>query len=125
MNSAIKPLVASLWERFGRISCVIAVVLLSSYCTGPDSQTKNNDLNTDERYLVDAYVQVAEARDLHAISYLKSESLFTMLDSTIDTTRIANTIRTLNDTPDRWLAVFESIERDLGRSQSRGSENGR
>ena len=125
MNSAIKPLVASWWERLGRISCVIAVVLLSSYCTAPDNQTKVSDLSPEERYLVDAYVRVAQARDLHAVSYLKSESLFTMLDSTIDTTSIANTIWTLNGTPDRWLAVFESIERDLNRPQSRGSENGR
>jgi hypothetical protein len=87
--------------------------LLSSYCTGPDSQTKIAELTEEESYLVDAYLAVAEARDLHGVSYLKSESLFTVLDSTIDTTRIANTIRELNRAPDRWIAVFENIEREF------------
>jgi hypothetical protein len=97
--------------------------LLSSYCTGPDSQTKIAELTEEEGYLVDAYLSVVEARDLHAVNYLKSESLFTMLDSTIDTTRVANTIRELNKEPDRWLAVFKSIERELGASQGRESED--
>ena len=104
---------------------MIAVVLLSSYCTGPDNQTKITGLTEDEVYLIDAYVDVARARDRHAVSYLESESLFTRLDSTIDTTRIANTIRILNRDPDRWLLVFESIERDLKSSQGRESEETR
>ena len=125
MKSHIDPIVRFDWTRIGRVSCVIALVLLSCYCTGPDNQTKITGLTEDESYLVDAYVSVAQARDLHAVSYLKSESLFTMLDSTIDTTRIANTIRGLNEDPDRWLLVFESIERDLTASQGDKSEDTR
>jgi len=98
---------------------VIAVVLLSSYCTGPDNQPKTPELSEEEIYLADAYLTVADARDLYAVNYLKSESLFTVLDSTIDTTRIANTIRELNRDPDRWLAVFERIQRELDASQGR------
>jgi hypothetical protein len=71
------------------------------------------ELTEEETYLVDTYLGLAEARDRYTVNYLESESLFTMLDSTIDTTRIANTIRELNEDPDRWLAVFETIERRL------------
>jgi hypothetical protein len=117
MRADIKPRVRLIYARFVRVSCVIALVLLSSYCTGPDNQQKIPGLSEEERYLVDAYLKVVEARDLYAVSYLKSDSLFTMLDSTIDTTRIANTIRKLNGEPDRWLAVFESIEKQLGYKQ--------
>jgi len=99
--------------------------LLSSYCTGPDSQTKIEGLTEEETYLADAYVRVAQARDLYAVNSLKSESLFTMLDSTIDTTRIANAIRELNKDPDRWLLVFETIERDLNAPQGIESEDSR
>ena len=82
-------------------------------------------LTAEEAYLADAYVSVAQARDLYAVNYLESESLFTMLDSTIDTTRIANTIRELNKDPDRWLLVFESIQRDLTAPQGNELENSR
>jgi hypothetical protein len=125
MKADIKPRVRLIWTRLGRVSCVVAVVLLSSYCTGPDSQTKIAELTEEENYLVDAYLNVAEARDLYGVNYLKSESLFTVLDSTIDTTRIANTIRELNRAPDRWLAVFENIERELRGPQGPESEDAR
>ncbi len=125
MKSAIKSSVGPRWTRLGRVSCVVAAVLLSSYCTGPDSQTKIEGLTAEEAYLADAYVSVAQARDLYAVNYLESESLFTMLDSTIDTTRIANTIRELNKDPDRWLLVFESIQRDLTTPQGNELENSR
>jgi hypothetical protein len=117
MKPDIKPRARLIYARAVRVSCVIALVLLSSYCTGPDKQQEIPSLNAEERYLVDAYLKVVEARDLHAVSYLKSDSLFTVLDSTIDTTRIANTIRKLNGEPDRWLVVFESIEKQLGYRQ--------
>jgi hypothetical protein len=104
---------------------VIAAVLLSSYCTGPDNQPKIPELSEEEVYLADAYLRVADARDLYAVNYLKSESLFTVLDSTIDTTRIANTIRELNRDPDRWLVVFERIQRELDSSQERESKDTR
>ena len=125
MKSNIDPRTRLIWTRFCRVSCVIAVVLLSSYCTGADNQPKIPELSEEEIYLADAYLMVADARDLHAVNYLKSESLFTVLDSTIDTTRIANTIRDLNEDPDRWLAVFERIQRELDSSQGRELEDPR
>jgi len=97
----------------GRYLCVLALVFVSSYCTPPEQQTKISDLTADELYLVGAYVQVVQAHELHSISYLESESLFAAVDSTIDRTRIANTIQQLEETPDRWLLVFKKIEQDL------------
>lgn len=115
------------WSRTSRIICVLALVVASSYCTNEKDRTKVTQLSEDEAYLVDAYVQVAAARDLYSVNYLKSESLFTLLDSTIDTLRIANTIRELDRDPDRWLLVFTSIEkkRKNSFSQGRGSEQTR
>lgn len=110
---------------FGRLLGVIVLILVSSYCTGPENQTKIEELSEDEAYLVQAYVQVAKARDLRTVSYSKSDSLFAVLDSTIDTTRIANTIAGLNEDPDRWYIIFSSIERDLNPSQGSESEEPR
>lgn len=99
--------------RIGQLAVVILVTCLSSYCTNPDKQTKITVLSPDELYLVDSYVRVAAVRDMVTATPLKSESLFTALDSTIDTTRIANTIKTLNSNPDRWIPVYDAIERAL------------
>lgn len=109
------------WRRPGLPFAIGLVVLCSSYCTTPDTQTTIAQLSADEAYLVDTYVHVAEARDAHFISPLKSDSLFAALDSTIDTLRIANTIRGLNQDPDRWVLVFRSIESRL-KTPSQGAD---
>ena len=111
--------------NFARVLGVIVLVLMSSYCTRPENQTKIAELTADEAYLIHAYVEVAKARDLRSVSYFRAESLFTFLDSTIDTTRIANTIAELNRDPDRWLLIFSSIERDLKSSQGQELEETR
>lgn len=113
------------WSRIGRVAFVIALASVSCYCTGPDSYTTNPTLTSDESYLVDAYVRVARARTLGDVNRLKSDSLFAALDSTLDSARIANTIRDLNGDPDRWLVVFEKIERRLGSLDMEGSKNTR
>ncbi len=109
------------WRRLCLIVSLGVVVVCSSYCTTPDSETSIAELSPDETYLVDAYVRVAMARDLYSISPLKSDSLFVALDSTIDTLRIANTIRDLNRDPDRWLLVYQDIERRL-KTSSQGQD---
>ncbi len=69
--------------------------------------------------------------ELHARSYypLKpaiAESLFVVLDSTIDSVRIANTIRAINREPERWGDIFEQLERTMRESASKvGSEGNR
>ena len=113
--------------RIGQLAVVILVTCLSSYCTSPDKHTKITVLSPDERYLVDSYVRIATARNLADATPLKSESLFTALDSTIDSTRIANTIKGLNGDPDRWIPVYDAIEhamRDGGVPQSPGKVPG-
>lgn len=119
-------------RRFGVLVCrillVAAPVFVSSYCTHPDRQKTNATLTADESYLVDAYARIARARDIRSVTYAKSESLFTLLDSTLDSTRIAMTIDHLNRDPDRWLLVFRSIERELvappqGGNQKRPGED--
>ena len=101
------------WRRLRLVAGVSLAVTCSSYCTTPGGQTTNADLSPDEAYLVEAYVKVTEARDSHPLSPLESDSLFAAFDTTIDTLRIANTIRELNRRPDRWIFVFQNIERRL------------
>ena len=116
-KNAMKLLQHATIRRFpgslGRTLCVLALVFVSSYCTEPEQQTKISDLTSDELYLVGTYVQVVQAHELHSVSYLESESLFAAVDSTIDSTRIANTIQQLDETPDRWLLIFRKVEQDL------------
>lgn len=100
-------------RRLSRIFLVAALVFVSSYCTNGESQTEIAPLSEDEAYLVDTYVRLAEARDLHSVTYFKSESLFAAIDSTMDSLRIANTIRDLSLDPERWLLVFRSIEQTM------------
>jgi hypothetical protein len=64
-------------------------------------------------YLIDAYVEVKRARSHYPNEPAVAESLFTVLDSTIDSLRIANTIRKVNEDPERWVLVFEEIEKIL------------
>jgi hypothetical protein len=108
-----------------KIGVVAALVFVSSYCTTRGNHTENVQLTNDEIYLVESYVGIAEARDLRPASRAKSESLFVALDSTIDTTRISNTIRELNADPDRWLAVYRAIDKAMtaGIGESPSKEN--
>jgi hypothetical protein len=81
------------------------------------------ELSENENYLVESLVKVREARDEYSVNALISDSLFTFLDSTIDTLRIANTIRELNLDPDRWVLIFRKIEEKTDhRSRDRASD---
>jgi hypothetical protein len=116
----------SLIRRSSRLLLVIATITVSSYCSGPDNQINNTELSADEAYLATTYARIVEAREEYSVNDFKSESLFTFLDTTVDTTRIADTIRALNKDPDRWLLVFQRIEENLKDSSERqGSEETR
>jgi len=55
----------------------------------------------------------------------KSDSLFAVLDSTVDTLRIARTMRHLEADPDRWALVFQSItNKTAGTSPGQGEGQG-
>jgi hypothetical protein len=102
-------------RRF-RFFFVLLLIALLSHCSEEGKQPKMTPLSQDEEYLVHAYTRVLEARSLASINALRAESLFARLDSTIDTLRIANTIRELDRDPDRWIIVFENIETILKQS---------
>jgi hypothetical protein len=70
-------------------------------------------LSEDEIYLVDAYVDIKRARSNYPHYPVVAESLFTVLDSTLDSDRIAKAIQDLNLTPDRWVVIFDNIEQKL------------
>lgn len=109
--------------RTGPVALVVVLTILSSYCTNPESQTPNDDLSADEAYLVETYALIDRARDARSVNDLKSDSLFAVLDSTIDTLRIANTIRSLDEDPDRWILIFRAIEQKLSEMSQQGQES--
>ncbi|UCH82898.1 MAG: hypothetical protein JSW50_10515 [Candidatus Latescibacterota bacterium] len=127
----MKPLIRRvLTHRLQQILGVLLLVIVTSYCTPSENQTEIMELSPDETYLVDSYLAVREASDLYSVNVLISDSSFAALDSTIDTLRIANTIRELNSDPDRWVLVFRSIEekrrsRKDADEESQGSEQRR
>jgi hypothetical protein len=96
------------------ICLAAALALATGACEGGDGDgTGPVALSEDEKYLIDAYVDVKSARSDYPHNPIEAESLFTVLDSTIDTVRIANTIRAVNTTPERWLLILEEIEKQL------------
>ena len=120
MNSNVSSTRAG-WGLLSRAATVILLVAISSYCSPTEESQTASVLTDDEAYFVTSYARVAEARDLYGVNPLKSESLFAAVDSTIDTLRIANTIRSLNRNPDRWLLVFQGIERTM-KTSSQGQD---
>lgn len=107
--------------RIVTAALVLLIVFVSSYCTQPEEQNENLQLSPDETYLVETYVRLAQAQERHFASSLEAESLFAVLDSTVDTVRVANAIHALDKDPDRWLEVFRAIERAL-RTSSQGAD---
>ena len=84
-------------------------------------------MSDNERYLVDVYVKIQRARAFYPGQPEIAESLFAALDSTTDTTRVANTIRETNLAPERWAAIFDAIDKKLGEpgEQERSEQTGR
>lgn len=93
------------------------MILASGSCEQPD-RSDPPELTEDERYLIDAYVDVRRAGSNYPHNPAEAESLFAVLDSTIDSVRIANTIRDISEDPERWMVIFEEIEEQL-RAQGR------
>jgi hypothetical protein len=98
---------------------MLLVVSLASFCGNEKKSLQNRPLTKDELYLARSYAKVADARDRLLKDPVSAESLFVQLDSTIDTLRISNTIKMLNENPDRWAFVFLEIEKEL-RASSQG-----
>jgi hypothetical protein len=94
------------------LEAAIAVLLSCAIisCGHQSSQPESPEFTPDERYLIDAYVQIKRARGYYPYQAAVAESLFAGLSATIDTVRIARTITALNTTPDRWARVYREIE---------------
>lgn len=113
-------------RRTGRnaAAVILACVLLSILCAACNKQSEPavRPLTQDERYLIDAYVNVIRARDLRGRDPSGAESIFAVIDSTTDTLRMANTIKDINRNPDRWLYIFETIDAELQASSKQNTE---
>ena len=100
-------------SRFWRFLAIALIVLLSSYCSRREEGQQVTGLSSEEAYLVETYSTIAAAWERHLVSPLLAESLFSVLDSTIDTRRIANTIDALDRDPERWILIFREINNAL------------
>jgi hypothetical protein len=97
-----------------------ALIVVPAACNRsetPDPLTR--ELSEDEWYLIEAYAGIKHARSFYSSNPEYAESLFTVLDSTIDSDRIANTIRDTNEYPERWEKIFEQLERTMRESASK------
>ena len=100
----------------------LAAALMATLASCDRTETpdpRSAELSEDELYLIEAYANVVHARSLYNNNQAYAESLFTVLDSTIDTDRIANTIRDINEHPERWDKIFEQLERTMRESASK------
>jgi hypothetical protein len=97
------------------------VISMAAFCGKNEDPYQNQSLTEEERYLVQSYARVLHARDRLFNDPIAAESLFAQLDSTIDTLRISNTIKALNQEPDRWAFVFFEIEKVIRTTSHRGN----
>lgn len=99
---------------------ILLVILLTSgiaTCSGGGGGDSAKDLNLDEWYLVDTYIRIARARDMYSRDSALAETLFAAIDSTIDSTRIANIIEEIGSDPERWIPIFRAIDEGLRGAQ--------
>lgn len=102
-------------------AAALTAVLIAGLAACNQSETPDpltRELSEDERYLIEAYASIKHARSFHSSNPAYAESLFTVLDSTIDSDRIANTIRDINEYPGRWDKIFEQLERTMRETAS-------
>lgn len=93
--------------------CLAAAVTIASCGRQEADRADSQELSKDEIYLIDAYVEILRARSYYPHKPAVADSFFAVLDSTIDSGRIANIIRDVNQEPERWVVIFEEIERKL------------
>ncbi len=89
-----------------------ALIALILSC-GAEKQPPPSSLSPDELYLVDAYVRVRRAGAIFTTQRAVGDSLLAELAGDVDTLRVARTVASLNARPERWVFVFENIERRL------------
>ena len=95
-------------------------------CGKKDDTAKDTILTPDESYFIETYLNVVNARDLYPRDSVKAESLFTAIDTTTDSLRIANTIQSLNQNPERWVLIYQALQERLQKPAARGkSEDSR
>ena len=114
--------------RFIELCLAVALVVTTVSCGRQDADSiDSRELSEDEIYLIDAYLEIKHARGYYPNNPAVADSFFAVLDSTIDSDRIANIIRIVNQEPDRWAVIFEAIEqkfRDLEKQQKRKTSPG-
>jgi hypothetical protein len=107
------------------VFCLAVAVAIASCGRRGADRADSRELSKDEIYLIDAYVEVLRARSHYPHKPAVADSFFAVLDSTIDSVRIANIIRDVNQEPERWVVMFEEIERKLQELAEKREESAR
>jgi len=94
-------------------AALLAWLALSGGCGRSTDPIEQQALTPDEQYLVDTYINITTARTLNSREPLVADSLFALIDSTVDAKLISNTVELLNSNPDRWIVVFSAIDKAL------------
>ena len=91
----------------------LSILLLLAACgPAPDLAEPTDQLRPEERFLVDHYLRLVEARRVAAAGDARADSLFKVLSAEIPADSllaIGDRISTLE--PERWLPIYEEIER--------------
>jgi hypothetical protein len=96
--------------------------LVTAMSCGSKGDPAVHPLTEDERHLIDTYIIIIGARDLYSRNPSMAESLFTAIDSTTDSLRMANTITAINQTPERWLFIFEILDTRIQKLSQKEAE---
>jgi hypothetical protein len=99
----------------------VAVVCVTS-CDSGEEEPVEHVFTTDELYLIDSYMKVRRAGAHYPSRPLLADSLLTDLAAEMDSARIEHTVATVNLTPERWIPLFEEIERLLRESAEESAE---
>ena len=82
-------------------------------CGGREKESEQHVFTSDELYLIEEYTKVRRAGSYYPGQPLLADSLLTELAAEVDSARIARTVSTLSNSPERWPPLFEEIEKRL------------
>jgi len=105
------------------IPLVLTIAFALAACGNGEKQPDPTAFSDDEQYLIDMYAKIQHARSYYPHRPAIAESLFVQLDASVDSTRIAVTVKELNQKPDRWVYIFREIEDRLRLLQEQDLEH--
>lgn len=98
---------------FIRFALVAVLTLCVASCASDVKEPEQHVFTSDELYLIDSYARVRRAGAHFSAQPGLADSLLAALAEVVDSARIARTVSDLSNTPERWVPLFEEIEKRL------------